>query len=447
MTKFSGTNSSYKPHKASDSGPTGGISSHSGIYIAKVVEVADPDYEGHIWVEIVGGQRLSNKDTPEDRRNYTKIRRPMPFGGSISGGNYSNNYGAAFPPPAPGSEVIVGFSGTDQEGFLLGVMPESTRNTNIPGIPASEIDGESGTVGATLDTSPGKTQDGNKRTRHPIANANAVQGIGLDAARGVSSSGMRRESPSTVAGFLTPGGHGLVFDDGTTAYAEGTNYTPDKSREPGKSNLVRLRSGSGAQILLNDSAGIVYIINQNGSGWIQLDSSGNLDIYAGGSISMRATQDFNLYVDGDFNVDADTVNLNARGSGVKIHSATGGVDVYSTKDIKLTTDANMHIKASGNTRVTSGMIDLNGPAAATAGKPGPNNLTTNTGVKQSTAGRVPEHEPWGGHLTNEMYLPSQARSNTTDTTSKDYNLAQLSGGGPVGGTGGAAGAAPKVGPQ
>jgi hypothetical protein len=46
-----------------------------------------------------------------------------------------------------------------------------------------------------------------------------------------------------------------------------------------------------------------------------------------------------------------------------------------------------------------------------------------------------------------MYLPSQARSNTTDTTSKDYNLAQLSGGGPVGGTGGAAGTAPKVGPQ
>jgi hypothetical protein len=446
MTRFTGLNST---RLTSTGGPSdnGGIKSLNGVYLAKVVEHADPDYEGHVWVELVNHQRLSDKDTPEDRRSFVKIRRPMPFGGSISGGNYSNSYGATFPPPSPGTEVVVAFTGQEQEGFLMGIMPESTRNTNVPGIPASEIDGESGTVGATLDTSPDKTQDGNKRTRHPIANANAVQGIGLDAARGVSSSGMRRESPSTVAGFLTPGGHGLVLDDGTTAYAEGTNYTPDKSREAGKSNLVRLRSGSGAQILLNDSAGIVYIINQNGSGWIQLDSSGNLDIYAGGSISMRATQDFNLYVDGDFNVDADTVNLNARGSGVKIHSATGGVDVYSTKDIKLTTDANMHIKAPGNTRVTSGMIDLNGPAAATASKPGPNNLTTNTGVKQSTSGRVPEHEPWGGHLTNEMYLPSQARSNTTDTTSKDYNLAQLSGGGPVGGTGGAAGTAPKVGPQ
>jgi uncharacterized protein (DUF2345 family) len=239
-----------------------------------------------------------------------------------------------------------------------------------------------------------------------------------------------------------------VFDDGTTAYAEGKNYTPDKSREPGQSNLIRLRSGSGAQILLNDSAGIVYIINQNGSGWIQLDSAGNLDIYAGGSISMRATQDFNLYVDGDFNVDADSVNLNARGSsGVKIHSAGGGVDVYSTKDIKLTTDANMHIKAPGNTRVTSGMIDLNGPAAAAAGKPGSNNLTTNTTIKKSSAGRVPEHEPWGGHLTSEMKLPAQAKSKPAETTAKDYNLAKLSGGGAIGSTGGSAGVAPKVGPQ
>ena len=123
------------------------------------------------------------------------------------------------------------------------------------------------------------------------------------------------------------------------------------------------------------------------------------------------------------------------------------IEGKSQMDIKLTTDANMHIKAPGNTRVTSGMIDLNGPAAATASKPSTQNLTVNTGVKQSTLGRVPEHEPWGGHLSNEMYLPSQATSKATELTSKDYNLAQLSGGGAIGSTGGSAGKSPKVGPQ
>ena len=49
----------------------------------------------------------------------------------------------------------------------------------------------------------------------------------------------------------------------------------------------------GAQIL-NDSAGIFYPINQNGSGWIQMDSNGNIDIRGEGNITRRKRSTYTL---------------------------------------------------------------------------------------------------------------------------------------------------------
>lgn len=409
-----------------------------GHYLGRVVDNVDNDYSGAIWVEIIGQQRVMDTSTEEGRKSTFKIRRMSPFGGSIQGNNYGNNFGAAFPPPTPGTEVLVGFTGTDQEGFLLGILPDSTRNASVPGLPSGEVAGE-GAIGPTFDSSI-KSSD---KARHPVANAHAVQGIGYDAVRGPGSSGGRRESPSTVAGFLTPGGHGIVMDDGTLPFKEGSSVTPDKSREAGKSNLIRIRSGSGAQFLINDSAGIVYLINQNGSSWIQMDSAGNVDIYAQGSVSMHAETDFNLHVGGDFNLDADGINIKSRGSsGIKLETGVGSIDIYSTKALHLFSDTDIHQKATGGIRLTSGgMIDLNGDAAATASKTTPNNITVNRGVKESTAGRVPEHEPWGGHNDGDTVVPAQAPSSSS-TTAKDYDLSKSTG---SGGQGAATGSAPSAG--
>jgi uncharacterized protein (DUF2345 family) len=233
------------------------------------------------------------------------------------------------------------------------------------------------------------------------------------------------------------------MDDGTLPVKEGASIAPDKSREAGKSNLIRIRSGSGAQFLINDSAGIVYLINQNGSSWIQMDSAGNVDIYAQGSVSMHAETDFNLHVGGDFNLDADGVNIKSRGSdGIKLESGAGGVDLYSNKELRLFSNIDIHQKAIGSIRMsTGGMIDLNGPPAATASKTTPNNITTNRGVKESTAGRVPEHEPWGAHTETDTVVPAQAPSSSTLTT-KDYDLSKPTG---ASGQGAATGAAPKTG--
>lgn len=426
MVNFTGLNADSSGIPSSyRGGSANGYNAPSGLYLAKVVENVDEDYQGQIFVELVGHQTVSTKDSSQERRRFHKIRPTGRFGGAIQGGNFTQAYGESYPPPSAGTEVLVAFTGREQEGFLLGVLGDANRNSMVPGLPASRIEDEPDVIGPTLDTSVNGLQEGNTRTRHPVANALAEQGIGLDPIRGIGSSGGRRESPSRVAGQLTPGGHSFVMDDGTFESSE-KNINPDSNRESGQNNLVRLRSAGGAQMLFNDSAGIVYIINQSGGSWIQMDSGGNVDVYAQGSVSYHAEEDFNLYAGGDFNIDADTVNVNSRGGdGIKMQTTTGGIDLKSNRDIKLTTDLNLQLKASGFGRITTGgILDLNGPEAATAEAPTSNSLTTNLTVKESINGRVPEHEPWGGHLENVNAVAAQAPSRPDNSTT-DYDVSDI----------------------
>lgn len=407
------------------SGNRPGFSMPTGVYVGKVVEIADGDFGGSIYVQIVNSQKWGHPtDTREDRQKFTKVRTVSPFGGSITNADATVTYGASFPPPAPGTEVLIAFTGDGPTGFLLGVLPTVGRNGSIPGLPASQISEQDNTIGSSID--PGLQQNGNVRPRHPVTNAVAEQGTGLDPIRGIGSSGSRRESPSNVAGFLTPAGHSFVMDDGTVAHKEGENYVPDQAREEGENNLVRLRSGGGAQMLFNDSAGIVYITNQKGTSWMQMDSDGNVDVYAAGSVSYHAEEDFNFYATGDINMDADTFNIKARGAaGIQAETATGPIQLKANKDIRLTTDLNLQLKATGFGRIsTDGMLDLNGPTALGAVGPTSGSLSVNRSVKESINPRVPEHEPWGGHSAQGNKIAAQAPS-SAQTTAKDYDVTNL----------------------
>jgi hypothetical protein len=421
------------------SGTRSGFSMPTGVYIGKVIDAADGDYGQAIYVSLVNNNKFGETQTRDDRQKFTKVRTVSPFGGSITtNNNASVNYGSSFPPPGPGTEVLVAFTGDDPVGFLLGALPPVGRNGAIPGLPASQIQDED-SVGPSID--PGVKQTGNTRPRHPVGNAVAEQGTGLDPVRGIGSSGARRESPSNVSGFLTPSGHSFVMDDGTVAFKEGENYVPDQSREEGQDNLIRIRSAGGAQMLLNDSAGIVYITNQKGTSWMQLDSDGNVDVYAAGSVSYHAEEDFNFYAGGDINMDADTFNIKARGAaGIQAETATGPIQLKANKDIRLTTDLNLQLKASGFGRIsTDGMLDLNGPTALGAVGPTSGSLSINRSVKESINPRVPEHEPWGGHSAQGSKVaaqaPSSAQTSTTDIDLTNVSQAPTSSPRPPGGRG------------
>ena len=55
---------------------------------------------------------------------------------------------------------------------------------------------------------------------------------------------------------------------------------------------IRLRTGLGNQILMDDTNGIIYIINSKGTAWIEMSESGSIHVFSDENINMRSTQDF-----------------------------------------------------------------------------------------------------------------------------------------------------------
>ena len=424
MAKFSGYNhsSSGVPDLLYGKANTSGLNRLNGVFIAKVIEMADDGYQQHIWVDLVGSEVSRDKSTQKERKKYHKIRQMSPFGGTVQSGKGSNNYGAIWTPPAPGTEVLVAFTGSDQEGFLLGVLPDINRNAMLGGHPASP-DPETGEVKTAYDHHVKKQHD-ETRQKHPTGEAIDQQGLFADSLRGHASSGGRRESPTNVSGFNTPGGHSLVLDDGTVSYKEGVNYVPDKNREEGKNKLLRLRSSNGAQIVMNDTANMIYIINQTGTAWVEMDADGNVDVFSNKNISMHAADTINFYAGAEFNVDAEDINIRARGSnGIKLEATTDQIQLFAQEDLKLTSKRNMHLRAGPHMRLTADLIDLNGPPAVEATKPTVGALSVNNFVKESITNRVPEAEPWRGHSAQDSKIAAQAKSHPLDPDVNDYNLA------------------------
>ena len=317
---------------------------------------------------------------------------------------------------------MVAFSG-QQEGYLLGVVTPAGINASVPGISGSPLADDPSTVAPSVDQQSLDLQKGNERIADPMAERLVKEGIIEDPIRGLGSEGGRRESPSRVSGQRTPGGHSIVMDDGTETFKEGVNYSPDPSRQEGTNKLIRIRSSSGHQLLLNDEAGIVYIMQGDGKSWIQMDADGNIDVYAEKNISYHAEDSINFYAADAFNVEADVINMKARGDNINLESATADINLYATKDAKITADLNVNIKAGGDILETSvgGNIHLNGPVAKTADKPTPEPLPLNRSVKKSINSRVPEHEPYNLHTVQSKYLAAQARSSMEPDT-KDLRI-------------------------
>ena len=96
-------------------GDVGGLTPISGLHLGIVREIKDDKYQGEIFVELFEGMTPPS----EDSSIYYKVRRPMPFGGTSHADNYSISFGMSSQPPTPGSEVLVGFTGNEQEGILL----------------------------------------------------------------------------------------------------------------------------------------------------------------------------------------------------------------------------------------------------------------------------------------------------------------------------------------
>lgn len=365
-----------------------GVSSPTGIYIGFVKKTDDNQEMGRlkVYIKEFGG----NPDTEE---SWISVSYASPFAGSTSlfdqGANvteYSDtikSYGMWMVPPDLETRVLVAFvNGKIDLGYWFACLFQRGTQVSIPGIAAGKTyDGEN--IPAAPKNKRDQDPDNRKYVTHkPMYDALRRQGLETDLSRGLSSSSVMRESPSKVMGILTPGQHQFVLDDG------------DKD---GNSRLIRFRTTNGVQLLLDDTAGHIYLVTKNGESWIEISADGQIHLYGSSDINIRSEANINIRADKDVNIEAgNNVNIKAVSDSVKLEAGKD-ITTLATSDTKITSQGTSNINSQIAHYETAGVIHMNGPAAAPAAAITVNNLVVNQGVTESVCTVVPEHEPWSGH--------------------------------------------------
>lgn len=361
-----------------------GIANKSGVFVGIVKRNDDTQNMGRlqIWIEDFGGD-------PDEPSSWTTASYASPFGGSTSiyeqGTNVKDyedtmkSYGFWAVPPDLEARVLVTFA--SGKWYWFACLFQRGTQVSIPGIPAKNT-----WTGENKPAAPKNKKDSDpdleKYVEHkPMSNALKQQGLENDPVRGTTTSGATRESPSKVLGILTPGQHQFVMDDG------------DKD---GNSKLIRLRTTSGTQLLLDDTSGHVYIISKAGESWMELSADGRVHIYGSKDISVHTQENLNLYADKDINIEAGA-NVNIK-AGSDVHAEAGSnVKTLAGQDTLITSGSTSNINSSIAHYETAGVIHMNGPTAASTEAFILNSLVVNQGVTTSICSTVPEHEPWNGH--------------------------------------------------
>ena len=375
-----------------------GLKIPTGMYRGIVVDTFDPNREGRVKVQIAkfygtypGGTETSTNVDPELYKGAMWCRQLLPAGGTTPpaegpGGTVSQNaYGIMGQPPSLNNEVLVAFSEDTHSGIILGVLPDpqKIRGINGAGVTRQTSTGET-TIGQELSQTAQSPSD--LPDEHPQAEALRTQGLDKDRIRGQNFSSPTRDPSPRTMGMTTPTGHAITMDDG--------------SLEDGDSLSMRMRTAGGAQILMDDTNGMTYINNREGNVWIEMNRNGDLDIYAASSINYHTQGDFNLHCGGSFNLQTGrNINMKALGAeGIKMEAAGGSFNMKCAANMALEVGANGNIRCGGNYRETAARIDMNGAPAAAAATPTINQLAGNTNITESVSRRVPEAEPWAGHL-------------------------------------------------
>lgn len=359
-----------------------------GVYIGEVISDEDSQKNGRVTV------RISDVETAQSERI---VMLATPFGGNTdipsstddeqSFEGSPKSYGMWPQPPAPGTNILVAFTPSMEQGIYMGAMPPRDRNATMGGNASSDVyDPDTGrtTLAPSAEKNPNDTNDAVTRPMNPEGQAHLLEsGLAGDFVRGHSMSSARRESPSNVFGMTTKAGHTISMDDG----AEG-----------GKSNNIRIKTRGGSTILMDDTNGFIFITNKGGSAYVEIDAAGRVDIFSEAGISVATNGDYSVHAKGSINMQAEQgFNIKSSGgSGVKIESSVGSIDLYSAVDINSTAEANMNLKVTGNYILKAARVDINGPAPKTAEKAVVQSQTVNNSVLTSIAGRVPEKHPWLG---------------------------------------------------
>lgn len=130
---------------------------------------------------------------------------------------------------------------------------------------------------------------------------------------------------SRVYGFSTPGGHAISMDD--RAF----------------NSRIRIRSATGHQIIMDDTNERIYMSTNEGASWIELDSNGNIDVFAERRVSVHAEKDINFTTDESFRVKAK--------KGIYMYS--GDTEGQEPLDEEKPEDGEIRFHSTGDTHLMS----------------------------------------------------------------------------------------------
>ena len=387
----------------------------SGPYVGFVKKNDDPTKMGRLGVYIPAIHGADNASA----ENLVYCQYLSPFYGiktdqnlkpAANSYNYSqNSYGMWTTPPDIDTRVLVIFAeGKITKAFWIGCIQEPYQNNMVPDFPkgfnplyqknneaagitrktfGTQVTPSGNFNSASLTSGNPNSLDLEFKPVHPQAENLREQGLIKDDSRGLTTSSARRESPSNVFGISTPGpidgrsthrakvgpknteeiknvsrgvGHVFVMDDG------------DANQE---NQLVRLRTSSGHQLLMNDSAGVVYLANGQGTVWMEFSNNGMVDVYAQTGYNIRSGGDVNFHAEGNINMYANKsikVKANEQDGAVSIDGAAirgiateeinlQGQNVYTKAKTNILAEAGQRNIQQGATRVdlTGGQVHFN----------------------------------------------------------------------------------------
>jgi hypothetical protein len=372
----------------------------SGPFLAVITNHLDPTYMGALEVALL---KKTGSDLQETAETHI-VNYLSPFAGNTAiryeGSDSSNfndvqkSYGWWAVPPDIGSTVMVIFlDGDPNQGYWMGCVLDRYQNYMMPGLAASQNveitpdqERKYGTKNLPVGEFHKKSRSADSpnvnqynKPIHPFADRLLANGLLLDTVRGITSSSARREIPSMVFGISTPGpldpdGKKVPLPNtpGTQTPVSrlgGSTFVMDDGDANGESELVRIRTRTGHQILLHNSQDLIYIANSKGTAWIELTADGKIDMYANDSVSIRTEGDFNFRTERDFNIDAQR-NINFYAGGDFHQDVKGGyylnvtdkaaISIGQTYDLSVTDNITMssaneiHLTASADGYIKTG---------------------------------------------------------------------------------------------
>lgn len=426
-----------------------------GPYLAIVRSHLDVEYMGGLEVELL--KTSSEGNDAESTGQFVPVQYLSPFYGVTPYNGTSENegydytqksYGFWAVPPDVGTKVLVIFAeGNRGQGYWIGCVQDQNMNFMVPGNASTTYNKEDQTKARPVAEYNKKTEtsNGTNTTQYlkpcnPDACA-ILDGNGLadDPIRGTTTSSARRDMPSMVFGWSSPGpldrrdgkptvktgtsssaidvkssrlnGTTIVMDDGDPTLfrkgpVRGPNATPSEYvslKDGGNPNipfneLFRIRTRTGHQILLHNAEDLIYIAHGSGDSWIEMTANGKIDIYARDSISIHTENDFNFKADRDINIEAGN-NINIKAGNQMMTQTAANYEVKVGADGKITCAGTSNIKSKHHYE-TADRIDMNGPPAAEAGdSPVPT--------------RVPKRGSWTG-LENKNPLEHTPEKTNSD---------------------------------